>query len=69
MTSHVGEQLGDYRIIEPIGAGGMGEVYLAEHVHLRKNYALKILPQALARDRDFVARFRVVVSGGAAGTR
>ncbi|MBI4604137.1 MAG: SUMF1/EgtB/PvdO family nonheme iron enzyme [Planctomycetes bacterium] len=50
-------QLGDYRILEPIGSGGMGEVYLAEHVRLRKLYALKVLPSALSRDREFVARF------------
>jgi serine/threonine protein kinase len=48
----VPEQLGDYRILDPIGAGGMGQVFLAEHVHLRKRYAVKILPDALARDRS-----------------
>ncbi len=53
----IDRQLGDYRIVEPIGAGGMGEVYLAEHVHLRKKYALKILPAGLAQDKGFVARF------------
>jgi formylglycine-generating enzyme required for sulfatase activity/tRNA A-37 threonylcarbamoyl transferase component Bud32 len=57
MTNWAGRQLGDYRIIEPIGAGGMGEVFLAEHVHLRKKYAVKVLPEALAGDRQFVARF------------
>jgi formylglycine-generating enzyme required for sulfatase activity/serine/threonine protein kinase len=57
MTNWAGRQLGDYRIIEPIGAGGMGEVFLAEHVHLRKKYAVKVLPEALAADRQFVARF------------
>ena len=36
MAGLEGKQLGEYRIIEPIGAGGMGEVYLAEHAHLRK---------------------------------
>ena len=58
MNEYVGRQLGDYRIVEPIGSGGMGEVYLAEHVHLRKMYALKVLPEQLARDENFVARFR-----------
>ena len=57
MSDFVDRQLGDYRIIEPIGAGGMGEVYLAENVHMRKKCALKILPRELARDKDFVARF------------
>ena len=58
MSEYVGRQLGDYRIVEPIGSGGMGQVYLAEHVHLRKMYALKVLPEQLARDENFVARFR-----------
>ncbi len=53
----IDRQLGDYRVVESIGAGGMGEVYLAEHVHLRKKYALKILPAGLAQDKGFVARF------------
>jgi len=52
-----GQQLADYRLIEPIGAGGMGEVYLAEYVHLRKRYAIKVLPAQVARDAEFVARF------------
>ena len=57
MGGYDGRQLGDYRILEPIGSGGMGQVYLAEHVHLRKKYALKVLPAELARDKGFVARF------------
>jgi len=54
-----GEQLGDYRVINPLGAGGMGEVYLVEHQHLRKQYALKILPADLAEDETFIDRFRI----------
>ena len=50
MTESIGGKLGDYRLIERIGGGGMGQVYLAEHVHLRKRYALKVLPAELARD-------------------
>ncbi|MBI4603835.1 MAG: serine/threonine protein kinase, partial [Planctomycetes bacterium] len=57
MRENTNQQLGDYRILEPIGAGGMGEVYLAEHVRLRKVYALKALPEALAQDQGFVERF------------
>jgi serine/threonine protein kinase len=40
MDAAAGRQPGDYRIIELIGAGGMGQVFLAEHVHLRKNHAV-----------------------------
>ncbi len=51
------QRIGDDNLIEKIGAGGMGEVYLAENVHHRKRYALKILPQELARDTGFRQRF------------
>lgn len=54
-----GEILGAYRVVRPLGAGGMGEVYLVEHVHLRKNYALKILPAAICAEPQFVDRFRI----------
>ncbi|MFW6146412.1 MAG: serine/threonine-protein kinase [Planctomycetota bacterium] len=57
MADLTGRQLGDYRLVERIGAGGMGSVYRAEHVHLRKAYAVKVLPAELAADPDFVARF------------
>ena len=44
MADLTGRQLGDYRLVDIIGAGGMGSVYRAEHVHLRKTYAVKVLP-------------------------
>jgi serine/threonine protein kinase len=54
-----GDQLGVYRVIRPLGAGGMGEVYLVEHQHLRKRYALKILPTDVSADSTFIDRFRI----------
>ena len=57
MQPQTGQHLGDYRILEPIGAGGMGQVYLAEHVYLRRQYAIKILPEQLSQDTGFVKRF------------
>ena len=58
-TLKPGDPLGPYRIVRPLGAGGMGEVYLAEHVQLRKQYAIKVLPAELSTDAQFLDRFRI----------
>ena len=50
-------RIGDYELIEKIGAGGMGEVWLGENVHTKLRYAIKLLPQEATRDANFVARF------------
>jgi len=52
-----GTAVGHYKIIEKIGAGGMGEVYLAEDTKLNRRVALKFLPLQYAADEDFKARF------------
>ncbi len=52
----VGAELGPYRILEPLDAGGMGEVYRALDTRLQREVALKVLPTALADDPDRVAR-------------
>jgi eukaryotic-like serine/threonine-protein kinase len=56
--SLVGGDLGHYRIEKSIGAGGMGDVYLATDTTLNRKVALKTLPAVFARDPNFVRRFR-----------
>ena len=53
-----GTMVSHYRIIEKIGAGGMGEVYLAEDTELSRKVALKFLPLHLCQDSDCRARFK-----------
>ena len=54
----IGQTLGQYRIVEEIGRGGMGVVYLAEHVELGAQYAVKVLPEELSCTAAFVQRFK-----------
>jgi serine/threonine-protein kinase len=58
-TSLVGQVVsGRYRIDELLGEGGMGAVYLAEHTHMRKRVALKLLHAEMSKDKEVLARFR-----------
>ena len=56
--SLIGQQLGHYRILSLLGAGGMGEVYLAEDATLRRKIALKVLPAYIAKDQEHLRRFK-----------
>jgi Tol biopolymer transport system component len=56
-TDSVGRRLGPYKILSLLGAGGMGEVYLAEDVRLNRRVALKLLPAAFTDDPGRVRRF------------
>jgi serine/threonine-protein kinase len=52
-----GDPIGAYRILEPIGDGAMGAVYLAEHVRIGRRVAIKTIKPALARDADALELF------------
>lgn len=54
----IGKTLGHYRILEKIGAGGMGEVYRAQDEHLERAVAIKILPPGTLSDDSSRKRFR-----------
>lgn len=56
-TSLVGRQLGDYRLVEEIGRGGMGRVYRAVDSALGREVAIKVLPQEFAANPERVRRF------------
>jgi eukaryotic-like serine/threonine-protein kinase len=57
MTLAAGTRLGPYEILTPLGAGGMGEVYRARDSKLRRDVAIKLLPETVANDPESLARF------------
>src|SRR5438045_1651405 len=57
MNTTTRETLGPYRIIGPLGAGGMGEVYVARDPSLGRTVAIKVLPQRFSSDRESLLRF------------
>ena len=58
MRLSVGDRLGPYEILAPLGAGGMGEVYRAKDTRLKREVAVKVLPEAFARDSGRRARLQ-----------
>ena len=58
MSLAVGQRIGAFEITGTLGAGGMGEVYRATDTKLKRQVAIKILPEAVAGDPNHLARFR-----------
>jgi predicted Ser/Thr protein kinase len=61
-----GDCLGPYEIVEPLGAGGMGEVWLATDTRLGRKVAIKVLPEQFASDPERRARFEQEARAAAA---
>lgn len=57
LSLEAGRKLAHYEIIEPIGKGGMGEVYRARDGKLARDVAIKVLPEEFAGDDERLARF------------
>src|SRR5262245_66387151 len=58
MPISIGQQLGSYEITALIGKGGMGEVYRARDAKLKREVAIKTLPEKFSSDTDRVSRFQ-----------
>jgi Flp pilus assembly protein TadD/TolB-like protein len=57
MALQPGARLGNFEVLGPLGAGGMGEVYLARDTRLGRDVAIKVLPETFAKDPARAARF------------
>ena len=56
------QTLGDYEILEELGQGMMGKVFLSQHRYLKKFFALKVLPQEICQNPGFIQRFEKEVA-------
>lgn len=68
MLEPSGQRLGAYRLVRRIGRGGMGEVWLGQHLKLGREAAIKVLPANLAGEADFLKRFEREASSAASLT-
>jgi serine/threonine protein kinase len=62
-----GSRLGPYEIVAPLGAGGMGEVFRARDTRLKREVAIKVLPQATSLDPERLRRLPGELSDGKDG--
>lgn len=60
MSFHVGEDIGDYRIVSMLGAGSMGQVFQVEHRVTKRKEAVKILLADVATDSQFLRFMREI---------
>jgi eukaryotic-like serine/threonine-protein kinase len=58
VTLATGSRIGPYEILSALGAGGMGEVYRATDTNLKRQVAIKVLPESVASDVDRLVRFQ-----------
>src|SRR3989475_9949268 len=58
MAITIGQKLGSFQVLSIVGRGGMGEVYRARDTKLKREVAIKILPEEFSQDPDRVARFQ-----------
>jgi serine/threonine protein kinase len=58
MPLSAGDKLGPYEILAPIGKGGMGEVWNVHNPRLKRDVAIKVLPEVFAHDPERLSRFQ-----------